>query len=187
MTGNVYLVGAAAALLVVGAAVVTGVGPAPGGNGGEEIENFPTQTPSSSTPSDHGEDDGDEAASTSGTVTPTDDGPPFVLTVDDIEDCGETCRDVTTTLTNEQSTDAENVTVYTRMFVGNGTDGDVVWQKTESVGTLGADESMTVTNTVELSLSDGYSVKQNDGLITVQTTIQSDEETMTVTKQRDVI
>ena len=49
---------------------------------------------------------------------------PFGFVVDQIETCGETCRDVTTTPTNRQSTAASDVTVTTRIYAGNGTDGD---------------------------------------------------------------
>ncbi len=111
----------------------------------------------------------------------------FSMSIDDVQECGETCRDVTTTLTNQQSSTATDVTVYTRIFAGNGTDGDVIWSGEQPVGSLEPSESVTATKRVELSLTDAYAVREADGWITIQTTIQSETETMTVTQHRDVI
>lgn len=141
----------------------------------QTTDSFPTETTS------------EETASEGETTTVAGTDRPFALSIDDIEECGETCRDVTITLVNEQSTTANDVTVYTRIFAGNGTDGDVVWSGEESLGTLAASESVTATKRVELSLTDAYAVNQADGWITIQTTIQSETETMTVTERRDVL
>lgn len=183
MIKKLLAVGAVLLLIVgIGAAFATGVGPAPGGDSGSDIESFPTETPESSSDSDttsDGTTGGDD-------VTATTTGPPFTFTIDQIAECGQTCRDVTTTLTNEQSTADSNVTVYTRIYAGKGTDGDVVWEGTESVGALDAGESYTGTKRVELSMGDAYTIQQRDGWITIQTTVDSDGETMTFTEQRQV-
>jgi len=201
MKWAVVLVGAVVVLAGCGAAYVSGVGPSPGNS--EDIDSFPTETPGASGGSGSGDggsawggssgDDGGSGDGSTGDGSATDgdtdaaaSGSPFTLTVDRIENCGNTCRDVTTTLTNEQSTAAENVTVYTRIFAGNGTDGDVVWQGVEAVGRLDAGESVTATERIELSYTDGLTVRQHDGWVTIQTTIQSDGETVTVTKRRQV-
>ena len=154
----------------VGAGYAVGLGPAPGGETGTDIESFPTETPTSS-------------AEDTNTTTA---GPPFSVRVDSIESCGDTCRDVTTTLTNRRSDAASNVTVYTRIYAGNGTDGEVLWEGVESVGDLEGGESHTATRRVELSLAAGYTVREADGWITVRTTVTSDEETITVTEQRQL-
>jgi len=177
MLRKLLVVGALVLVVATGAALATGLGPAPGGDSGEDIESFPTETPES--PDEDGETGDDDATTTA--------GPPFTSTVDRVEECGQTCRDVTTTLTNNQSTADSNVTVYTRIYVGNGTDGDVAWEGTESVGHLDAGESYTTTKRVELSVADAYAVEQHDGWITVQTTVESDNETMTVVEQHQVI
>jgi len=39
---------------------------------------------------------------------------------------------------------------------------------------------------VEVSLADAHTVRQHDGWITVQTTVQSDSETITVTERRRI-
>jgi hypothetical protein len=167
MARKLLAVGTVLALVLVGAgaAFVLGVGPAPGGDTSTDTESFPTETP------------GEEQMT---------DTQPFAFTTDSIEECGQTCRDVTSTLTNQQSTTADNVTVYTRLYAGNGTDGDVVWDGSESVGTLGAGESYTTTTRVELSYGDAYAIDQEDGWITIQTTVQTADRTVTFTEQRKV-
>lgn len=56
---------------------------------------------------------------------------------------------------------------------------------TEEVGDMESGESYT-TRRVEISLVDARTVRQHDGWITVQTTVQSDSETMTVTERRQL-
>jgi hypothetical protein len=184
---RVLFVVAAVLVAAVGVAYATGVGPAPGGDDAT-IESFPTETPAS--------DGSGGGGATAG--TPTDDGggtaettatrtrPPFTFAIERIEECGRTCRDVTSTLTNRQDATARNVTVYTRIFVGNGTDGDVVWSGKKAVGDLGPGESYTATERVELSLAEASSVKAHDGWVTVQTTVQTADRTVTYTRHRDV-
>lgn len=113
-------------------------------------------------------------------------GEPFSFAVEQIERCGRTCRDVTTSLVNQQSSEATNVTIRTGVYAGNETSGDPVWTGEERVGTLGDGESDTTTKRVELSLADALAVEQNGGWITVETTIRSDGTTTTVVERRDV-
>lgn len=157
MIRNTLVVGVVLLMAGAGAAFAAGIGPALGGDSGSTVESFPTETPSSPTDTSSGGD------SDGTTATDVSTGSPYAFSVDRIEECGETCRDVTATLTNEQSTGVSNVTIYTRIYTGNGTDGDVVWEGTESVGDLSAGESYMVTERVELSLADAYAVKRNDG------------------------
>lgn len=176
-------------LLVVGAVVglAYGVGPAPGGaDSSEDFEDFPTESDAASTDSsssdsstaDDGSGDGDTQAATS---------PPFVFSIDNIEECGTTCRDVTVTLFNQRNETAENVTVYTRIYAGNSTaEDDRIWQGKEDVGTMSADSSVTATKRVSLSYADAYAVEQNDGWVTIVTVVQSDGETVRFEEQRDV-
>jgi len=168
-------VGVVAVLLVAaGLSLGGGAGATSDGGSGDDVESFPTETPS----------DGDAGTGTAtGTADP---GPDFAFAVDRIEECGRTCRDVTSTLRNDGGAAATDVTVYTRIYAGNGTDGDVVWEGRERVGSLGAGESSTSTERVELSLADAIAVEGAGGWITVRTTIQSAEETVTVTQRRQV-
>lgn len=166
---------------VGGAMLATGAGPvAVVGDITDGVDSSASDGSDASTPAD-----GDE---TDRTATPrvSADGPPFAFAVDRVENCGETCRDVTSTLTNEQSDAATDVTVRTRIYAGNGTDGDVVWSGTEQVGTLEAGGSHTTTERVDLSLTDAYRIERSGGWITVETTVDTDERTVTLTERRQV-
>lgn len=168
MASKLLAVGGVLALVLVsaGAAFVLGVGPMPGATGADsDTESFPTATPGGET---------------------TTETQPFAFTTDSIEECGQTCRDVTSTVTNRQSTTAENVTVYSRLYAGNGTDGDVVWVGSEPVGTLDDRASYTTTTRIELSLDDAYAIDQEDGWITIQTTVRTADQTVTFTEKRRV-
>lgn len=183
-----------AALLIVsaaGIALAAGFGPDSGNDSGSEITDFPTATPGgdgagdgSSSGGGSGDSSGGSDGGNTSTAAPTG---PFALDVKKIEKCGTTCRDVTITLTNQQDEQASNVVVYTRIFAGNSTDpDDQVWSGKEQVGTLDAGEQYSATKRVKLSFSEGYAVKQNDGWITVQTTIKTDEQTITFSERRNV-
>lgn len=153
----------------IGAVLYTGVGPAPGGqsgdSAGETTEAFPTATES------------DRVTDSTGTTV----GPPFSFTVDSIDECGTTCRDVTATLTNNQDETATSVIVYTRVFAGenNTESSDLVYQGNYEVGTLEAGASITTTERVELSFQEALKIDQNDGWITIQTTVDSNETRVT--------
>jgi len=182
---TVGVVLAAVGLVAIGAlgtALFYGVGPVAGSTD-SGAGSFPTATSGggAGAPSD-GSDGGDAT----GTTTAAEDGLPYSVAIERVEECGRTCRDVTATLTNERDTTAENVTVYTRIFVGNGTDGEVIWSGTRSVGTLAPGASDTATERIELSYSEALAVERHDGRITVQTTVESADETVTVTERRDV-
>lgn len=165
-----HLVGGILVVLVLaiglGYVFYAGIGPAPGGSdAGETISDFPTETTSDQETTDQANED----------------VPPFSFTIDDIGTCGQTCRDVTATVTNNQDETATGVTVYTRVFAGqNDTEtDDLVWEGQENVGTLEADGAHTSTTRVELSLQDAQKIKQHDGWITILTTVESDETTVT--------
>jgi hypothetical protein len=158
-------------LAVFALVFASGLGPALAGGNGEDVGTFPTASAGSG-----GGGSGGGSGSTSA----------YTLVVDDVEPCGQTCRDVTSTLTNEQSTDATDVTVYTRIYAGNGTDGDVVWEGKEPVGDLDAGESYTATRRIELSLWDANKVREHDGWVTIKTAVRSDERTDTFSQRRDV-
>lgn len=188
------------ALIVVaavgGVMLVTDAGPvAAAGDVADGVSSMTGMADSSGSSADDGNAGGDDTGDSTATPSGVDDSDdtdgtattgPFAFSVDRIETCGDTCRDVTSTLTNRQSDSATNVTVETKIYAGNGTDGDTVWTGTESVGTLNADESYTSTERVDLSLTDSYAIEQNDGWATIETTINSDDETVTITEQQQV-
>lgn len=170
------------AVLVIAGAVVAlfaGFGPAPGGLDGSPADSTPTEPPDG-TGSDG--DTGDGTAGNAGDST----APPFAFSVQEIETCGWKCRDVTGTLTNEQPSAASSVTISTKIYAGNGTDGGVVWKDTERVGTLSAGETYTITERVKLSWGEAYTIRQKGGWITIRTKLQSDSQTLTYTDRRDV-
>ncbi|MDZ7701396.1 MAG: hypothetical protein U5J98_04635 [Halobacteriales archaeon] len=154
----------------LGWAVYSGVGPAPGGtDSGEPLTDFPTATP------------GDDSSSTGESGPTATAEPPFAFTIDAVEECGQTCRDVTASLHNNQDESATGTTVFTRVFAGqdNTDTDDLVWEGKEEVGTLDAGATHTATRRVELSLQDGLKIDQHDGWITIVTTVQTDERTVT--------
>jgi hypothetical protein len=151
------------------AAAFLGVGPVPGaGDAG----------------TDAGVEAGTDPRSTA-TGSASDGDPTFAFAVEGIERCGRTCRDVTSTLTAE-SASASSVTVTTRIYAGNGTDGEGVWRGRERVGELAAGGSYTATTRVDLSLADALAVEGAGGWVTVRTTVRSTETTTTFTRRREV-
>lgn len=128
--------------------------------------------------------DGDDGSSDeSGSA---DDAPPFTVLADDVEACGRTCRDVTSTVTNHQNETAEDVSVSTRIYAGNQTNGNPVWQGAEDVGTLGSGESTTATKRIKLSFGQAISVKSKGGWVTIRTTVETADQTVTLTERRQV-
>lgn len=177
-------------VVLLGVGIVLGVGPLGGlagdfgvvdGDAGEPVDTpVSTGTVYTEGAGSSGGDGGSDAGSASDT-------PPFTFAIQQIEKCGQTCRDVTVTLTNQQNTTAEDVTVYTRIYAGNSTaKEDLVWSGQKDVGTMAPGESVTETQRVKLSYMEAYSVKQADGWITVVTTIESADTTITFKSRRDV-
>ncbi|XGI83546.1 hypothetical protein ACEU6E_09790 [Halorutilales archaeon Cl-col2-1] len=99
-----------------------------------------------------------------------------------IESCGTTCRDVTSTLYNTGDADAHNVEVSTKIYSG----GDLIWEGSKRIGDLEAGESYTQTQEVDVGFGGGMKIRSNDGLITIETKIESDEKTVVFTEERDV-
>jgi hypothetical protein len=116
-------------------------------------------------------------------------GPAFAFDVAEIERCGTTCREVTATVTNSGNETATDVQASTSLYAGeNSTDSEaLVWEGTETIGTLDAGESYTTTERIELSFGDAATIQANDGWITIQTTVESAERTTTFQRTRQVI
>lgn len=182
---HIFLAVLGVVLLFVGAgaAVYYGVGPAPGGaDSGDSITEFPTETAPSGGGGGGGSDDG------SGSVGSSTDTPPFTFSIDAIEECGRTCRDVTSTLFNNQNETATGVTVYTRMFAGenNTAEDDLLWEGVEDVGTVEANGSYSTTRRVELSIQEGRQIQRNDGWVTILVTVESDGHVVTFKRSEQV-
>lgn len=166
--------------LGLGAALYIGVGPAPGGPDGTDqpLADFPTVTETTSP-------DDDDSETVSAETTPT---PPFLFTIDSIEECGLTCRDVTVSLFNNQDQSASNITVYTRIYAGqnNTAAGDRIWSGQEAVGSLAAEDSYTTTRRVELSFQEAQKVDNRDGWITIVTSVETADQTVTFQNSEQV-
>jgi hypothetical protein len=177
--------------------VVSGIAGNADADGDADAEPFPTETPAAGGSGGGDDAGGNDAGASGGDATSAPDGGSdttdatastqrFGFAIGAVEQCGQTCRDVTSTLTNTQDTDATDVTVHTRIFVGQGTDSDVIWRGTEAVGALGAGESYTTTRQVDLSFADALAVQNAGGWITVQTSVETADRTVTVTDERQV-
>lgn len=171
-----------ALILVVAFGIAAAVGPlgvldADGGDGAVETPD----SPAGATP-ESGDDGGDGVAGGAGTPT----SPPLALEVDSIEPCGDTCRDVTATLANEQDRRATGVTVETTIYAGDDTSGDVVWEGSREVGTLEAGESETDTTRIELGWLDAAAVQAAGGEVTIETVVDTDRRSLRFVERRDV-
>lgn len=188
MNARSLVIGAVVLLVVVGGVVgafALGVIPGTGGGsgsggdgglGGGGSENTATETFSDTVVV---EDTGTE----SGSETETQD--PFSFTIDAIEKCGDTCRDVTATIVNNQNETATGVKVRSEIYTGDNYDNNI-WEGTSEVGELPAGESYTDTKTVDLGYQDAYAVDQNDGWILIKTYVTTDDGTFVFKDERDV-
>jgi hypothetical protein len=114
-------------------------------------------------------------------------GQPFVPELENMEKCGETCREATVALQNKMNVDAENTVVYVRLYAGDSTDSeDVVWGENRELGTLGAGEVYRETETVDLSPQQANKVRETDGVVTAKATVESDQATATFVERDDV-
>ncbi|WP_049943481.1 hypothetical protein [Halolamina sp.] len=177
------LVGVIAVLVVSGGAAgafALGVIPDSGGtsdNSGGGGDATATETYESTVVVD---DTGTEGAST------TDSQEPFEFVIDKIEKCGDTCRNVTATITNNQDTVATGVTVRSEIYTGENYDNQI-WRGASDAGELDAGESYTDKKQVNLGYSDAYAVQQNDGEILIKTFVVTDDATYVFKDERDVL
>lgn len=135
---------------------------------------------------DAGVERGSEADGDVSEFPEADGSEPFAFRIEGIENCGETCREVTATVENTRSESAEEVTVRTRIFAGENSTDEQIWENTETVGTLAAGETDSSTERVDLSLTEAYAIERSDGWITIETTVESAEETVTIRETRQV-
>lgn len=148
-----------------------------GGGGGDDVDNSGDYT--------------DRRSAGAGTTTLQADteysGQPFVPELENMEECGETCREATVALQNKMSVDAENIVVYIRLYAGDSTaPEDVVWGENRELGTLGAGEVYRETETVDLTPQQANKVRETDGVVTAKATIQSDQATATFVEKDNV-
>lgn len=181
-------VGVVVLLVVAGAGASTGVlGPLsaladdlPGTSGDAD----PTSAPESN--ADDGGSGSDDGGGGGSAGTPTE-REPFGIRIVSVEECGDTCRDVTIRVTNRLNESAGGVGIVSRIFAGKrGDDGDELWEGEAGLGTIGASSSVTVEKRVKLGYFDAAKVKNNDGWITVRTTVTSDDAEATYVEEKNV-
>jgi hypothetical protein len=141
----------------------------------------PTPAPGSSS-SGSGADGGD---STAGAGTDSSDGEGeahFVISVQQVEECGQRCRDVTAAVENDGTATAENVTVEARVLAT----GDELWRGDATIGDLPAGETATRTKRVTIGIFDAAKIQANNGYVTIELTVRWDGGEDTVTERRQV-
>ncbi|KTG10880.1 hypothetical protein AUR64_06770 [Haloprofundus marisrubri] len=107
---------------------------------------------------------------------------PLRFSVGEIEECGTTCRDVTAEVRNTGNESIDDIDVEVHIFA----DDDEVWDGNVEVGSVDAAASQQETIRVELGYMDAYKIKQNDGYITVKTTVTTASGTFSFEERRKV-
>jgi hypothetical protein len=126
------------------------------------------------------DDDSDESTPTTATTDDSDSG--YDFTIENIEECGSTCRDVTAVLANTGDETRQNVRATTKVFA----DGDLLWTGNETVGTLDPEAAHTSTKRVNVGFAGGMKIQDNDGYVTIVTVIRSDDGTVRFSERRKV-
>lgn len=188
------VVGALVVVLVAGAAggvlFVGGLGlgespsaPADGSPTDSEVTTTADAT-TGETASGGGGTDGTGAGTdrTTATATETADPSGYDFTIEQVEKCGTTCRDVTARLANAGATERTDVRVTTRVYADEG----LLWTGNETVGALAPGEAHTSTKRVDVGLSGGMKIQNNDGYVTIVTVVRSDEGTTRFSERRKV-
>lgn len=153
---------AVVAIVVLGAGVGAAayVGVIPGLSGGPS----PTGTPPSSA-----------------ATTPTDNAT-FSFSVNNVSRCGQVCRLMNTTTTNQMDETAVNVTLHVQVYA----DDEGVWQGTTQVGDLAVDESANSTTRIEVGLRGARAIQGNDGNVTVVTNVRANNGNQTFQTESNV-
>lgn len=114
-------------------------------------------------------EDGDETATETTTEEPA--TIEFDAEVEEINKCGETCRELVYALLNRGDKTASDVTVNIKIF----TDGEKLWDNDQEVGELGAQSKRSgILREIDVGLSGGRKIKSNDGDIVIELTPSSD-------------
>ncbi|WP_435117714.1 FxLYD domain-containing protein [Halolamina sp. C58] len=164
----------------VAAALVTGFGPAPGGDEGSAGPSTPYEN--TVVVEDTEASGGDGGSDGSGGAAATEAPQPFTFVIEEITECGRTCRDVNGTITNQQDQTAEDVTVRSEIY----TDGDMIWSGSSEAGDLAPGETFNDQKRVDLSYSEAYKVQQNDGQIVIRTYVETADATYVFKQTRTV-
>lgn len=163
----------------VGGAWAVGVGPF---DDVERTEGFPdvavegaaaTEGPADGTIDASGMSGGDRIVQTRGDHGETGEAE-IDFAIDMITSCGRTCRQVTVTLWNRGEAPATDVTVYSRLYVGNDTSrDDLIWSDSVSADRLPAETSVSRTRRVGITVKEGLAVRDAAGWMTGRTDVES--------------
>lgn len=172
---------------LVGAGVLFIGGPLPDVTADAGADGPATATPAEEsnpepTQSDGPDSTGDAGDSNAEGTTTRAENPGYGFTIETIEKCGSTCRDVTARLANSGSETRRAVRVTTKMYAGD----DLLWSGNETVGTLDAGESHVSTKRVQVGFGGGMAIKSNDGYVTIVTIIDSASGTTRFSERRKV-
>jgi len=132
-----------------------------------------TRTPSTTTTT---------TTTTRTTTTTTPGSPEFNYQVNNVNNCGNLCREVTATLSNTGTATAEDAVADVSVLV----DGDEIWETTIEVGTLEPGEGYQTTERVELNIYDAGKIEANDGYVTIRVVINYDGGSVTITDRIQV-
>ncbi len=164
----------AAVVAAVGYAYVAGIGP---------LEQDPAAGLDEPPDTDESYEIGDD---TEGDAQ--DGGPPFAFEVESVNECGETCREVNVALHRTADEDAQGTVVHTWIYAGETTDRDaVVWADNRQVGEIEAGGVVRSTDEVDLSVQQANNVREADGVVTIETTVESGQETVRFVDREDVM
>lgn len=100
----------------------------------------------------------------------------------EIVECGFTCREATSTITNTGAEDATNVRVTVNVYA----DDHLIWETEEALGQLEAGSTITRTERIDVSLGEALVIRDNDRRITIEMTISSDQRTVQLSRTRVV-
>ncbi len=118
---------------------------------------------------EEGTDEGTDA----GTQVPSVD---LSVIVDEITECGRTCRTLAYTVQNRGGAGAENVTVEVAVRTPDA-DGDVVYEGTQELGAIDSERQRQATTNLTLGEDGAAAVQNNDGSVAVEITAVADDGT----------
>ena len=164
------------AAITAGTAGVTGCLGLLGDEGTEETGEQETLADSSTTPpptqetDESATDEGDDETANGSEDTPIE----FNVLVDEITECGRTCRTLDYTVQNRGTEDATGVVSRIRVYTPD-TDGDQVFDDEQEIGDLDANTQRSATKDIDTGLVDGRKIQDNDGDIDIRVNLSSNE------------
>jgi len=103
------------------------------------------------------------------------------VSIDEIERCDLTCRNVSYTIENPTEESISDLTTDVTVTSGD----ETLWSGESTVGDVGAGEQATVTDQIDLDTAAAATIRANDGRVTIEVTVTADGEDHTVTFERE--